>query len=286
MRKFGSFKLAGGGLSASEKASLIAAVNAADLGNDAIKADVVTKLKAINPSLPITTSSTWTAIRTAITTVTDDANPITASKMALGKVAYVNGTKVTGTVIDYTGFPSQASSYVSPVSLRADTGGNLAIEPSPGLYASGKNASGYGTILVTDPNFIAANIKSGSSVFGLVGSAPPPILLEAKASRYTASGAATVKKVTMNVTATITISFDFSSSTGGVTANGQIFKNGVAAGTLRSNSTINVFTYSENFDCVPGDVFELRMSGSDRAVSNFIVRNAITSPTGGTVNTD
>ncbi|WP_442601734.1 hypothetical protein [Paenibacillus sp. KN14-4R] len=57
---------ASGGVSPTDKQALIDIVNAAEANNDAIKVDVITKLKALNPSLTLTNASTWTEIRAAI----------------------------------------------------------------------------------------------------------------------------------------------------------------------------------------------------------------------------
>ncbi|OXL87336.1 hypothetical protein BCV73_32920 [Paenibacillus sp. SSG-1] len=57
----------GVGISQTDLQSLIDIANTAEANNDSIKTDVVNKLKAVNPTLNISTSSTWTSIREAIT---------------------------------------------------------------------------------------------------------------------------------------------------------------------------------------------------------------------------
>lgn len=63
--------------------------------------------------------------------------------------------------------------YKNPKSYRADGGGSLVVEPLRGYYEEGLNANNFGSIILNDPNFIAANIKAGKSIFGINGTVDP-----------------------------------------------------------------------------------------------------------------
>ncbi|WP_145026174.1 hypothetical protein [Paenibacillus sp. Y412MC10] len=64
--------------------------------------------------------------------------------------------------------------YVDPASVLADlTGTLLIVAPKTGYYTSTTGVNGYGSIALSDPNFVKANILSGKSIFGLAGTALP-----------------------------------------------------------------------------------------------------------------
>ena len=82
-------------------------------------------------------------------TFTSDADAV-ASDLLSGKKAYVNGTLVTGTVtagVNVTG-----------------TDGQLSIAIPNGLYSGGK------TCTAQDANLSSTNVKTGATIFGVVGS--------------------------------------------------------------------------------------------------------------------
>ena len=83
---------------------------------------------------------------------TSDATA-TAAQILLGKTAYVNGVKITGTI------PSQAAQNITP--------GNRNKTISAGRYLSGNQT------IVGSANLVAENIKSGVNIFGVVGTLTP-----------------------------------------------------------------------------------------------------------------
>jgi|GEM_PF-6003803 len=77
-----------------------------------------------------------------------------------------------GTLTDYRAYPMGTAGYVTAVSAKSDSGGNIVLEPPTGIYTSGKNANGYGALIANDPNFVPANWRADKTMFGTPGTIP------------------------------------------------------------------------------------------------------------------
>jgi len=66
-----------------------------------------------------------------------------------------------------------------------------------------------------------------------------------------------VKEILCPITGTIRIKFDIRCNTGGASARGKIYKNGLAHGAEQTNATTGYITYSEDLAFVQGDTIEL-----------------------------
>lgn len=86
----------------------------------------------------------------------EGTNPIDAASVLANKVGYINGQKVTGTMVDRSGDTAALSSSVSGTTLK--------LLASAG-YRDGTNDN----VTITDEDFTAENIKDGVTLFGVEG---------------------------------------------------------------------------------------------------------------------
>ncbi|MDQ7094230.1 hypothetical protein REC12_11580 [Desulfosporosinus sp. PR] len=180
---------------------------------------------------------------------TSDANAV-ASQILSGLYAYVNGVKLTGTI------PSKTAQTYTP--------GTSAQTISAGQYLSGAQT------ISGDANLIAANILSGKSIFGVSGSYPDYQLMTASdatlaSSTTTVSTSSTSMAQVKQFRVTgprgiIRVKFDFGSGNAGTTTSAQVYKNGVAVGTLRTTSSTTFVTYTEDISFSSGDYIQIYAS--------------------------
>lgn len=229
------------------KTSLIAVANDADANNSTVKADVISK---INNALGLTlaNTATWTEIRAAII---KDADKVSGNIRAGVNIDGVAGKTE---VIDTT----------------------TAVGAAVGDIASGKEAfvNGAKRVGTYVPTVPAVKVDTGSNY------------------QYTASTTFKVaKRLTMQLSGTFLFGFILYSSItapSGYYVRGQLFKNGVAFGAIQNNNTSTATKYTQTLDVVAGDVIELRIlvdtgAGTSAYVTNMTIDNAISSPTGATI---
>ncbi len=101
-----------------------------------------------------------------LTALTSDANAVSGD-ILFNKISYVNGSRLVGSMPNRTLEAIGGPTWVDGVKAYSD--GTLTLRPKEGYYKSEVNGNGYGPIAATDPNFIAANIVSGKSIFGVAG---------------------------------------------------------------------------------------------------------------------
>jgi hypothetical protein len=89
-----------------------------------------------------------------------------------------------------------------------------------------------------------------------------------------------VKEIVCPVAGTYTVTFSLKTSSGSGTANGRIYKNGVAVGTERADSTGGYQTFAENLTFASGDLIQLYYKISSGVysayVKDFSVKYALT----------
>jgi hypothetical protein len=161
-------------------------------------------------------------------TFTSDATAA-AGDILSGKTAYVNGSKITGTMPNRAGDTAALSSVVNGTTLK--------------LLASAGYRDGVDDyVTITDPDFVAANIRSGVNIFGVVGNLEP---------RLFANGTGTVSSTTMSFQY---ISTNFMSSTNlpFVTVTGLTFEPNyiIIAGTSTESSLFGAFVTVYSVDYV------------------------------------
>lgn len=83
-----------------------------------------------------------------------------------------NGYIQTGSMKNNTFAALGNNAYIT-ANAKADGLGDLCFAPTQrGYYDTSVNSGGFGILMAYDPNYVAANILSGKSIFGLVGNAP------------------------------------------------------------------------------------------------------------------
>jgi hypothetical protein len=91
---------------------------------------------------------------------TEAGAPIAAETVLVDKVGFVNGTKITGTMVNNAGDTACTSSSIDGTTLKL-------------LATVGYRDGVDDNVTLTDADFIAANIKDGVTIFGLLGTYVP-----------------------------------------------------------------------------------------------------------------
>ncbi|MDN8591878.1 phage tail protein [Paenibacillus sp. 11B] len=222
------------------------------------KAEVVAALNSIG--VLASTSETWDQLISKLAAVIRATGSATPSQVMSGATfSNVTGNNRTGAMLDNgavtQNITNQNGVYVVPEGYH--------------------NGSGVVQAVIT--NLIAGNIRTGITVGGVpgtfTGSISPgsgPIF---RRTNYASSNSSTpyeVVGIVFNLPGTIRISFDlYTSSTN---ARAQIYKNGVAFGTLRSSSSSTPTTYVQDITFVAGDKISVYLwaIGSSASIEKII----------------
>jgi hypothetical protein len=92
---------------------------------------------------------------------TEAGSPIAVGTVLSGKVGYVNGSKITGTMANNAG-------DVSSVSAHMAVGTNLHVVPAAG-YTDGVDDASTVDLAVVDTDLVTGNIKAGVTLLGVAG---------------------------------------------------------------------------------------------------------------------
>jgi hypothetical protein len=202
---------------------------------------------------------------TNVVDTTISSSAATATMIQSGYKCYINGTLTTGTA------PTKAAATITPTTTDQ-------------TIASGVITTGVQTIK-GDANLLAANIKSGISIFGIAGTYDPVTLIAGTSYLLYGSDTAISNTTTTNtlmkssicnyVGGTVTVSFNLENYNATYSATAQIYVNGSARGTVRylSGGIVGGVTYTENISVNAGDVVQIYSYSSGAGfycrISNF-----------------
>ena len=132
-------------------------------------------------------------------------------------------------------------------------------------------------------NLLSSNILNGVSIGGVTGNVVAITLNVGDATVvedttvYTTKSTSPVqfgKKITMLLGGNVRIKFSiYTSSTAQNTtleSKGQIYKNGVAVGTIQQNAYNYAVAFSQDFSCVPGDYFQIYMFTTSATYTTYL----------------
>ncbi|MDN8590922.1 phage tail protein [Paenibacillus sp. 11B] len=222
------------------------------------KAEVVAALNSIGVSA--STSETWDQLISKIAAVIRATGSATSAQVLTG-VTFSNGTgnNRAGTMADNGAITKNITNQ------------NEAYTVPEGYH----NGAGIVQAIIT--NLAAGNIRSGVSVGGVPGTftgsisaGSGPIFRRTNYANNNSSTPYEVVGIVFNLPGTIRISFDlYTSSTN---ARAQIYKNGVAFGTLRSSSSSTPTTYVQDITFIAGDKISVYLwaLGSSASIEKII----------------
>ncbi|NQX67991.1 hypothetical protein HQN90_17860 [Paenibacillus alba] len=216
------------------------------------------------------------------------AVPVDASKLLVGTT--VAGTA--GAMPDRSG-----NGYITPKSVAIS--GGIYARIDKGAYLVGSSGTGGADVEVNmpvaqlqaaDPNFLAANIAAGTSIFGVTGNLTKPVYVSLPTPKYIQNfngSSELVKAAQINITGQVSISMNLGNTyNNGVYATLWLYKNGSPIGNTDgyyTNQPYPGLSVGLAVTVNSGDVIEVwakaASSSGGATVGNFLITNTLTSPT-------
>lgn len=218
------------------------------------------KVKAVISGLIASVIKAGVTVGGIAGTFTADATS-TAGQILTGKTAYVNGVKITGSMIDRRG-----ADYAATVVDGTRIAGRIYMTPSTGYYDE------LYSIYADDADFLAANIKAGVAIYGLTGTLAynAPILpitagdgytiQDVSNSYYASVGGTGIRlQFTMQVAGSVRLSYVGTSTTSSHAGYNQVYKNDVAYSAQFLDSSNSPVTHTMDIPVAVGDKIQLKL---------------------------
>ncbi|MFC4599455.1 hypothetical protein [Cohnella hongkongensis] len=192
-----------------------------------------------------------------------------ASHIITGRAGFVNGARVAGTMPNRAGDTAALASSVTATTLKL-------------LASLGYRDGVDDYVTITDPNFIAANILSGKSIFGLIGNAPAIISLVSDVEHMSAAGVTAAnpeitKRFTVLASGTVRVTYKLATRFSGHTAFGIINKNGDRLTGLQDNNSTQFITFTTDVAVNIGDIIDILVYGSNEFAYSIVKEASVVS---------
>jgi len=207
----------------------------------------------------------------------------TVSAVVVPAANVLTGTTIAGTAGTMPNRAGDTAALASSVS-----GTTLKLRASAG-YRDGVDDN----VTLADANFLATNVRSGRTLFGITGTLNPDVRVKVQLSNTGVTGntKTKVKEVTILVDSTVIVSFSLFTANSGPIAYAEVWKNDVIQGSAFYNDLYTGVMCSQSVNVVAGDKVALVLYNQYATYTTYangfqIYEVPVSSPFNATINTN